>query len=877
MSLVAGDKLGPYEILALIGRGGMGEVYRAHDSRLGRDVAVKISTSPFTERFDREARAVAALNHPNICHLYDVGPNYLVMELVEGEAPKGPLPLDEALRIARQIGEALEAAHEKGITHRDLKPANIKVKPDGTVKVLDFGLAKLGGTPTAPSQDSPTLSMAATQAGVVLGTAAYMAPEQARGKTVDKRADIWAFGVVVHELLTGRKLFAGEDISDTLAAVIKDEPKWEGVPLQVRRLLKKCLQKDPKNRLRDMGDAWELVESGAEAPRGLKPAPQRAAIGTIGALVVALGVALWAPWRAEKPVDKPLVRLDVDLGPEVSLAPIVAGPSSFLNSVVISPDGTRLVYVASTGGGPPRLFTRRLDQPKATELPGTTGAIGPFFSPDGQWVGFVAGGKFNKISVEGGAVVPLAETPASSGASWGQDGSIILGGGLDTGRLTRIPSGGGERTKVTDLAGGEAVHANPQVLPGGKAVLFTAYEALEPDKARIDVVTLADGHRKTLVPGGTSPRYLPTSNGTGHLVYTNKGTLFAIPFDPERLETQGTALPILDDVAYNPEVGAAQFDVAGNGTLVYRRSGAASSGMMTLQWLDATGKKEPLLAKPGAYTNPRLSSDGKRVAMIVSEGSNQDIWVYDPQRDAITRLTPGGGRYTYPSWSPDGRYVFIGAVGKGILWTRADGAGQPQPLIQIKGIDLPWSITPDGKRLAYVEVPPQIWTVPLEETNGQMKAGKPEQFLKSQFQDGDPKFSPDGRWLAYTSNATGTNEIYVRPFPPPASGQGGQWQISNSGGQTPMWSRASHDLLYQSGDQIMAVSYTVKGDTFVQDKPRVWLAKVGGGTVFGLSPDGKRVAVLAPANTPEAPKADHEVVFLFNFFDELRQRVPLPK
>jgi serine/threonine-protein kinase len=299
--------------------------------------------------------------------------------------------------------------------------------------------------------------------------------------------------------------------------------------------------------------------------------------------------------------------------------------------------------------------------------------------------------------------------------------------------------------------------------------------------------------------------------------------------------------------------------------------------MMTLQWLDARGKTEPLRAKPGAYSNPRLSSDGNRVAMLVIEGSNRDIWVYDQQRDAMTRLTSGGGAQRNPAWSPDGRYVFIGSVGNGIFWTRADGAGQPQPLIQIKGIDLPWSITPDGKRLAYFEVPPQIWTVPLEETNGQMKAGKPEQFLKSQFQDTDPEFSPDGRWLAYISNATGTNELYVRAFPPPASGQGGQWQISNSGGQVPMWSRTSHDLLYQSGDQIMAVNYTVKGDTFVADKPRVWLAKLGGSTAFDLAPDGKRIAVMAPVDTPEAPKVDHEVVFLFNFFDELRRRAPLGK
>jgi Tol biopolymer transport system component len=880
--LSAGDKLGPYEILAKIGAGGMGEVYRARDTRLRRDVAIKVSAERFSERFDREAHAVAALNHPNICAIYDVGPNYLVMEYVEGEAPQGPMPLEEVLRIAKQITEALGEAHEKGITHRDLKPANIKIKPDGTVKVLDFGLAKVVPTSTSagleasPTQ-SPTMSMAATQAGVILGTAAYMSPEQARGKSVDKRADIWAFGVVLHELITGRKLFSGEDLSDTLAAVIKEEPKLDQVPPKVQRLLKSCLEKDPKNRLRDIADAWKLLDDAPASAPSLSRPGNRVAWITAAAMALIAAAVGFGWWHFTRPVERPLVRLDVDLGQEIALPAL---NNAFLPSLVISPDGTRLVYQASTAGGQPRLFTRRLDQPKATELPGTTGAIGPFFSPDGQWVGFFAGGKYNKISVEGGAVVPLADAPGNSGASWGEDGGIVIGSTGPNAGLARIPSGGGALTKVTDLVGGELALAQPQILPGGKAVLFTAYPTLSPEKAHIDVVTLANGNRKTLVPGGTSARYLPTSNGTGHLVYTNKGTLFAIPFDPDRLETRGTAVPILDDVAYQALTGAAQFVFAGNGTLVYRKSGgAASSSMSTLQWLDATGKKEPLRAKAGDYSFPHLSPDGKRVAMVVSEGSNQDVWVYDQQRDATTRLTFGGGAYIDPVWSPDGRYVFIGSIGGGMFWTRADGAGQPQPLTQTKTFQVPWSFTPDGKRLAYFEISgaPQLSTVTLEEANGQMKAGKPEQFLKSQFQDVTPEFSPDGRWLAYMSNATGANEVYVRAFPPPASGQGGQWQISNSGGVYPMWSRTGHDLLYQSGDQIMAASYTVNGDSFVAEKPRVWLAKVGGGTAFGLALDGKRVAVTAPVETPEAPKADHEVVFLENFFDYLRQRVPLPK
>jgi len=871
----AGDKLGPYEILAKIGAGGMGEVYRARDPRLGRDVAIKVSAERFSERFDREARAVAALNHPNICAIYDVGPNYLVMEYVEGEAPTGPLPLEEVLRIARQMGDALEEAHGKGIVHRDLKPANIKIKPDGSVKVLDFGLAKLGPASAGDSENSPTISMAATQAGMILGTAGYMSPEQARGKVVDKRADIWAFGVIVHELLTGRKLFAGEDISDTLAAVIKEDPKWDGVPPQVQRLLKSCLEKDPKNRLRDIADAWRLLEEPASSPAMAPPGSKAGWIAAAVTIVIA-GVALWALWRSTRPVEKPLVRLDVDLGPEIALS---TANNQFLNTVVVSPDGTRLVYAASTGSGQDRLFTRRLDQTKATELPGTSGAIGPFFSPDGQWVGFYANGKFSKISVEGGAVVPLVEAPGNAGASWGEDGNIILGAAGDAG-LWRIPSGGGARKKLADLASGELVWARPQILPGGKAVLLGAYASLDPDRAHVDVVTLADGHKKTVVPGGAAPRYLATSNGAGHLIYVNRGTLFAIPFDLDRLETRGTAVPILDDVAYQGLTGAPQFDIAGNGTLVYRKGGAsAAAGMTTIQWLDASGKKEPMRAKPGAYASLRLSPDGKRLAMLFTEGSKQDVWVYDQPRDAMTRLTSDGGPYVPPIWSPDGRYVFFGSFGNGIFWTRADGASQPQPLMQTKTFQLAWSFAPDGKRLAYFEIlgAPQLWTVPLEETNGQMKAGKPEQFLKTQFQDTTPVFSPDGKWLAYSSNATGKNEVFVRPFPPPASGQSGQWQISNSGGANPVWSRTGHELLYQAGDQIMTVSYTAKGDSFEADKPRVWLSKLGGATAFDLAPDGKRIAALLPVDTPEAPKADHEVVILFNFFDELRRRVPLTK
>jgi serine/threonine-protein kinase len=883
MPLSAGTKLGPYEILDPIGAGGMGEVYRARDPRMGRDVAIKISAERFSDRFSREVHAVAALNHPNICTLHDVGPNYLVMELIEGQTladriEQGAIPLEEALAIAVKIAAALDAAHEKGIVHRDLKPGNIKLKPDGTVKVLDFGLAKVAEAAAAASspEASPTISMAATQAGMILGTAAYMSPEQARGKPVDKRADIWAFGVVLYEMLTGKRLFQGEDLTETLALVVKGKPDLSGIPAPVRRLLERCLEKDPKKRLRDIGD-MELLLTDPSAPVSI--APSRSRIGNAGGLAagflaVALAVALWAPWRAEKPMDRPQVRLDVDLGADVSMpAPYLGG-----SSVVISPDGTRLVYASGT---PPKLFIRRLDQPKAAELPGTQGALTvPFFSPDGQWVGFWADNKLNKISVEGGAVVPLGNIVNFAGASWGADGSIFVSEFQARG-LLRIPAGGGPPETVAGLDNGEIALGLPQILPGGKAILLVAAGApVDPDQYTIEVLTLADRHRKIVARGLASPRYLATPGGAGYLIYVNRATMFAIPFDLDKLETHGTAVPVLDDVDYLPETGTGQFDFSwapsGHGTLVYRKASGGASGMMTLQWVDPTVRREPLRAKSGVYQDPSLSPDGKRVALTAGEGKDKSVWVYEPQRDAMTHLSFGGGPHYNPIWSPDGQYVVFTSAGSGIVQARADGSNQPQALTQSKATQEPQSFTPDGKRLAYNDFGTgrsQIWTVPLEEQGGQLKAGKPEQFLKSGFFDYVQAFSPDGRWLAYHSNESGKSEVYVRAFPPPSSGQGGRWQISSSGGAFPHWSRNGHDLLYQSGDQIMAASYTVKGDTFVAEKPRVWIAKLGG-TEWDLAPDGKRVLVLTPAESAEAPKPEHEVVFLENFFDYLRQRVP---
>ena len=903
MSLSIGEKLGPYEILAPLGAGGMGEVYRARDAKLNRDVAIKVlpaalsGDAQYMARFEREAQMLAALNHPNIATVYGIEQGALVMELIEGADLKGPLPVDEALGIARQIAAGLEAAHERGIIHRDLKPANIKVTPAGVVKILDFGLAKSASESSVASGSnptiSPTLSLAMTQAGMILGTAAYMSPEQARGKSVDKRTDIWAFGVVLYEIVTGKRLFEGEDLTETLASVVKDKPDLSAVPPNVRRLLERCLEKDPKKRLRDVGDMELLLAesgSGTASPAQAASLPHKAWIAAAMA-VVAAGALGFELWRATQPVERPLVRLDVDLGADVSL-PQSAGTASIGGSnVAISPDGMRLVYTSgTTSGSTTKLFTRRLDQSKVAELPGTEGAYAPFFSPDGQWIGFKTGtGKLSKISVEGGAVVPLGEPGTFASADWGEDGSIILGAAGNG--LVRIRDGGGQAETIAALGNGEIRFLFPQILPKGKAVLFAAYTAPNPDASSIEVMTLADHHRKTL-SRGTSPRYLATSNGAGYLVYFNKGTLFAIPFDPDKLETHGTALPILDDVAFNGNYGTAQVSFSsapsGHGTLVYRGGGGGVE-LLTVAWLDGAGKTQPLLAKPGIYGHPRLSPDGQRLALEVSDGAGTDIWVYDWQRDNMTRLT-FDGTSTYPLWTPGGRYIVFRATGAVIFATRSDGAGKPQPLTQSKYAQTPWSFTPDGKRLAFIEQDSkspinQLGTVPIESDGARLRAGKPEGFaqaLSSQgrpsFSQGSPTFSPDGRWLAYGSFESGFQQVYVRAFPD----KGGKWQVSNNGGQYPMWSRG--DLFFETPDRhIMAAAYTVKADSFLAGKPRLWSEKTIGGSFFitksaDLAPDGKRMVVLLPASdTKGAPEAQNHVVFLENFFDELRRRVPVGK
>jgi protein kinase-like protein/WD40 repeat protein len=619
------------------------------------------------------------------------------MELVEGETladriARGAVPVDEALPIAKQIAEALEAAHEQGIIHRDLKPANIKARADGTVKVLDFGLAKLAepgsgigdpgsdgtkGTLSAPATiTSPALM---TGVGVLLGTAAYMAPEQAKGRPADKRSDIWAFGCVLFEMLTGRRAFEGDDVAETLAAVLKSQPDLTKVPPQLQTLVTACLEKDPRKRLRDIGDAQRLVSEDLPAPT-----PRRltwSAAAAIAAMVVVLTIAM--TWLMTRPQDRSLIRLDVDLGPNAV--------SVGTNDVLISPDGTLIVFSIRTATGrPPQLATRRLDASVATPLPGTEDAQFPFFSPDSQWIGFFANRRLQKVSVQGGAPVTLSDAPNVLGASWGDDGYIVAGIDVNRG-LVRIPESGGTPQPITERNAGE-VHGLPQVLAGAQAVIFTArtLRLNSLSDANVEAVSVATRQRKKLVSRGYFGQYIPSMRSTGHLVYVSDGVLSGMQFDPSRLELQSQPVALIDGVPASSFFRAGSFSFSTTGTFVYRRESAAVATSQVM-WLENSGKTESLLSKPAAYYNPYFSPDGQRLAVTLNSDRGRDISVYDPARDVMTRITYDG-RSQNTVWAPDGRHLLYwhqSPAGYAIVSQRADGAAEPVVLLESKNTVVP--------------------------------------------------------------------------------------------------------------------------------------------------------------------------------------------
>jgi Tol biopolymer transport system component/predicted Ser/Thr protein kinase len=878
MALAPGTRLGPYEISAPLGAGGMGEVYKARDTRLNRVVAIKVSNEQFSERFEREAHAVAALNHSNVCTLHDVGPNYLVMEYIDGTPLKGPLPLQEALKYAAQICDALDAAHRKGITHRDLKPANILVTKTG-IKLLDFGLAKIGRGNNPPSD--ATLTMALTGKNEIVGTLYYMSPEQlqsqATGQEIDARSDIFSFGLVLYEMLTGKRAFQGSSPATVIAAIMERPAPSIGdvAPPALDRVLKKCLEKDPENRWQNARDLKTELEWIAQAPSDVNIAAGSAArydnLPWIAAAVLAVvaAAASWIAYRATRPAElKPLVRLEVDLGHDVYLNALGG------SDIVLSPDGARIAYISQN-----HLFTRRLDEPNATELPITPGATSPFFSPDGQWIGFVAGGKLRKISVEGGVEIALCDTAASyTGADWGENGNIIASLRV-SGGLSQVSSAGGTPAPVTELEGEERTHRWPQVLPGGKAVLFTAENATVGfDDAKIDVVTLANHHRKNLLRGGTYGRYVPAPGDKGYLTYVSRGTLFAVRFDPEKLETSGAPVPVLQQVSYSAMFGSAKVSFSRSGTLVYR-SREIDASRVIIQWMDANGKSQPLLDRPGLFVNPHFSPDGERLA-VANDDARSGIWIYDIRRDTLSPLS-GEKNATHPAWTPDGRYIVYQSA-DGMSFARSDGGSRAGLLNQSKEFQYPSAFSPDGRTLAFYQSGPQgfeLWTLPVEREGEKLTAGKPEIFQGTNFGNRGASFSPDGRWLAYSSNESGSSQIYVRAFPD----KGGQWQVSTNGGTAPIFSRNGKDLLYYDipDDRIMVASYAPKGDTFVAEKPRVWSAQsvaltMAGavGAQYDLAPDGKRIAVATYAGGSPQQNAGH-VIFLEDFIDELQRKAPL--
>ncbi|MGA7791752.1 MAG: protein kinase [Candidatus Acidiferrales bacterium] len=908
MPLPAGTKLGSYTVTVQIGAGGMGEVYQAHDIKLGRDVAIKVLPEAFAHdpeklsRFQREAKLLASLNHPNIATIHGLedsnGTSYLVMELVPGEnlaervRRDGEVPVEEALTIAKQIAEALEAAHEKGIIHRDLKPANVKLTPEGKVKVLDFGLAKAfaGDTSTEDMGNSPTLSMAATMQGVILGTAAYMSPEQAKGKAVDKRTDIWAFGAVLYELLTGKPAFHGEDVGDILASVVKTEPDWTALPENIspsiRVLLQRCLRKDRRQRTPDAAILRIEIEDVIAAPKDSGAAdafpatkiwhnrlawPVIAGVLALIAIASTIGFVLRAP-KAQSPL-----RLSAEIGADASLY------TTFGTSVILSPDGTRLALVATGADQKQRIYVRALDQLQATALSGTENARDPFFSPDGQWIGFFADGKLKKISVQGGAAATLCDAANDRGGSWGDDGTIAFVPD-NQGALSKVPSAGGTPQPLTTLDKqlGEFTERWPQVLPGSKAVLYTSHSHLNNyDDADVVVYSIASGQRKTVLHGGFYARYLPS----GHLVYMHEGRLFAAFFDLKRLEVIGQSAPILEDVVVGGFYGTAQFSVSETGNLAYV-AGLNGDRNVSVYWMDREGKLAPLREAPGDYFNPAFSPDGKRLALDISDGKRRDIWVYEWERDTLTRLTFAGEANQAPLWTPDGKRIVYSSQDKNgipnLWWIRSDGAGDAQRLAESKSPQYAASWQPDGKVLAFTEnnhaTGNIIMTLPVEgdEKSG-WKPGEPKPFVNRAFIEGDPTFSPDGRWLAYQSNESGILEVYVQPFP----GPGGKWQISNGSGTVPKWSRNGKELFYRTPDnKIMVVTYTASRDSFQAGKPQLWspgqFTDRGGPSNFDLHPDGKRFAVLKTPGTEQNAAVNH-VSFVFNFFDELRRKVPVGK
>ena len=858
MPLSSGDKLGPYEIVAQIGAGGMGEVYRARDTRLNRDVAIKFSKEQFSERFEREARAVAALNHANICHLYDIctssnAPNYLVMELVEGQSPKGPLPIPEVIRIAGQIASALEAAHEKGIVHRDLKPANIKITPDGTVKVLDFGLAKVAGLSSGDNpEESPTLTMSMTEAGMILGTAAYMSPEQARGKPVDKRADIWAFGVIVYELLTGSRMHKGETISDTLASVLREEPDLNKVPVRFRTMLRRCLDKDPKQRLRDIGDAMPLIadEAAVAAPSSRGSARISWALAAVfGLAAIALAMLLF---RKKPPEPPALTRFQIHLPEDVRFT--AAG------TFAVSPDGRHVAFSAASANEKPGIWIQDLDSLQARFLSSTyTGPQPPpfFWSPDSRYVVYSENSpKLKKVDIVSGALQDICDKPGPPiGGDWNKDGIIIFGS--NTTGLWKVPATGGTPTALTalDASKHEREHELPSFLPDGKHFIYLRYSSSNPEESGIYAGSIDDPpdkqSKKRILASRFGAQYVPAADGSsGWLVYLREGTLMAQAFDPAKLELTGEATSIAEGVGSVYETGT--FSSAAS-ALVYRPTRALRDFQLT--WFDRQGKVLGKVGEPAAISHLRLSPDGSRAAYrrIAANLADEDIWIVDLAKETTTRLTFGSSISAFPVWSPNGAEILFASNRDGvwdIFQKPANGASEEKPFLQTKSPKSPQSWSSDGRFLLFTTgegsgfAKEDIWLLPMTGADR-----TPIPFQQTRFNETEARFSPDGRFIAYTSDESGRYEVYVREFNTSTGVAGtGKWLISKDGGGAAQWRSDGKELDYGNDYKVMAVSIdTAHG--FQSGTPKELFLAPKGSNDPSATADLKRFLIPVPVDS----------------------------
>ncbi len=804
----------------------MGEVYRARDTSLNRDVAIKVLPEAFASdperlvRFKREAHVLASLNHPHIGAIYGLedadGVRALVLELVDGETladriARGPIPLTDALTISRQVTDALDAAHEKGIVHRDLKPANIKITPDGVVKVLDFGLARIVSANDGSTFDSrrPTITIEETREGLVMGTAAYMSPEQARGKAVDKRTDIWAFGCVLYEALTGRVAFAGETLSDTIASILEREPDWralpDATPANIRRLLQRCLEKDVKHRLRDIGDARVELDEAAIPPlptattANVRVDSTRARLGGLVLLVsvAAVGFVTWLMLRADRPPQefgpqRPITRFDV-----------VTPPTGNLSSFALSPDGRQLAFVGMGEGGS-RLWVRAFDQATARPLPGADGASFPFWAPDGRSIGFFADGKLKRVNLAGSGPQVLADASAGRGGAWNRDGELLFAP-VTPGSLMRIPATGGAPVPATQLESGQTSHRWPQFLADGRHFLFLVAQG-RPETRGTYFGSLDGGAPTRVLPDETPAVYVPPET----LLVVRQGVLMALRFDPTRGVVSGEPVPVVQGVATDVVNYRSAFTVSPTGVLAYRTG--SGSQRRQLVWMDRAGRVPGTVGGPDGNNlrDPALAPDGERVAVGRTVQGNGDVWLVDVARGVASRLTSDPNVDYAPVWSPDGRRVAFRSARNGVydLFEKpASGAGDEQSLLVTLEGKAPVDWSPDGRTLLYTSLSPKtgsdLWALPLGGN------GKPFPIVQTAFDELDAQVSPNGRWLAYVSNESGRFEIYGRPFP----GPGGRWPVSTAGGSQPRWRPDGKELFYVvPGGHLMAAPIGVTSD-----------------------------------------------------------------